>query len=228
MGLTYCIPTYNNFALCAKAIDAAMKSTLVPDQVLVKDDSGTAASLPFLGPLMEQYPLSVYVDKNRNGVAGSWNILMAEVGMRLGDYIIISNDDIEIHPHSFQALVDAANATPDQIFFAGASTSGNAFSLFLLRYDAWLNSIGPFDTQFWPAYFEDNDYARRMKLAGYEIVVVDNATYDHVGSATLHNYTPMEQGQHHLQFRDNQVYYVRKWGGMPTQEIYTKPFNIEG
>lgn len=219
--LTLCIPTYKSFDLCAKSIHAAMHGDMKPDRILVKDDSGTHASLSTLIELPKAYPLEIIISDKRDGVAGSWNILMGEAGE---DFVIISNDDVEVHPHTLRALVTAAENQKNEVFFAGSGNSGNAFSLFLYRYHMWKKI--PFDDYYWPAYFEDNDTKEMLDRAGYGIVTVDAATYDHVGSSTIARYTAAEMVEHHKQFQKNRAYFQHKWGGLPGESgLYKEPFN---
>jgi GT2 family glycosyltransferase len=85
------------------------------------------------------------------------------------------------------------------------------------------DTIGLFDGNFWPIYFEDVDWCRRAELAGLPELCVPDTCIVHAGSKTLYTHTNMET--HHRQFAANQAYYVRKWGGMPGEETFTIPFN---
>lgn len=59
-----------------------------------------------------------------------------------------------------------------------------AAAAFLVRRTVF-DEIGPLDERFWPAWFEDVDYCRRMAEAGKEIWVVPAAQARHVGGASL-------------------------------------------
>lgn len=220
--INYCIPTLKCFDLCAKSIDAVMRGSLMPHAISVIDNSGAGdaeAHLYHCG-IFNRYSNVRVIHPDRNlGVAGSWNRFMQD-----GDeFTIIANDDIEVHLHTIWELVHTAqSAPPNQVFFAGSGYSGNAFSLFLLLQRGY-EIVGPFDERFYPAYFEDNDYYRRMKMHGFDITTVQAATYDHVGSSTLRAYTPVEQEEHHKAFRKNQMYYQWKWGGIVGEETRTEP-----
>jgi len=198
-----------------------MQSDLKPDRIIVKDDSGTGASFPYLQPLQSEYPLIILDTTVRDGVARSWNILMEAAG---SDYTIISNDDVEVHSNTFRAIIDAAESQKNNVFFAGSGHSGNAFSLFLVRYAFW--SEHRFDEYYWPAYFEDNDYAETMARLGHKIITVNTAAYAHVGSSTIARYSGPEMVEHHKQFQKNRAYFAHKWGGLPGEPgLYEIPFN---
>lgn len=220
----YCIPTYRSFDHCINAVLAAMQSSLLPDKYIIIDNSGDGSGTRHLQLLVEQYNnITIWPQTHNLGVAVSFNVFMQE----LQDHIIIANDDVFVHKDTVKTLIEAAENNPRDIFFAGSGHSGNAFSLFLLKKKGFCE-IGPFDKKFYPGYYEDNDYAYRMRLRGYSIVTVDAATYDHIGSSTIKTYDTQMMRQHHYDFTKNAQYYRSKWGGMPGEEKYTEEFGFNG
>jgi len=216
-----CLPTLNRFDLAIKAAISAATSIVKPDEVIVIDNSSNADGVQAFIPTMLQYPnIHVLPQFTNLGCGRAWNSCLDQYD----DYIILINDDIELHPQSVGKLVDAAISDSTNFFFCGSHHSGNAFSCFLLK--KWgYNLVGPFDRAFYPAYFEDNDYHWRMKLLGYDIVEVRDATYDHVGSGTVKAMNPEDREKHNKRFNDLARYYNMKWGGLPGYEVYEKPFN---
>jgi len=81
--------------------------------------------------------------------------------------------------------------------------------------------LGYIDVNFYPAYFEDNDYVRRMATLHMPNVTI-NSKYFHFWSRTLHQETGGSNGKF---FNFNQQYYIAKWGGIPNHEKYILPFN---
>lgn len=59
-----------------------------------------------------------------------------------------------------------------------------AAACWLLRKVAW-SSIGGFDEGFWPAWFEDVDFCRRLREKGWEMVFVPGIRIVHEGGASL-------------------------------------------
>lgn len=59
-----------------------------------------------------------------------------------------------------------------------------AAAAFVVRRDVF-ERIGPLDEQFWPAWFEDVDYCRRLAAAGEQVWIVPSARVRHVGGASL-------------------------------------------
>lgn len=99
------------------------------------------------------------------------------------------------------------------------------FSAFAVNRFCW-ETVGEFDEAFAPAYFEDNDYHYRMKLAGVEAVVYPPALFYHYGSRTQNEAN--ESGLPIMpppMFENNRATYVRKWGGVPNEEKWKYPFD---
>ncbi len=71
-----------------------------------------------------------------------------------------------------------------------------------------LDEIGPLDEQFFPAWFEDVDYCRRLAAAGKEIWVVPAAQAKHFGGASL-EHVPF--GRFIDLWYRNMWRYARKW-----------------
>ena len=88
--------------------------------------------------------------------------------------------------------------------------------------------IGFFDDwTLFPIYFDDNDYQRRVELAGAKfipyqggIVHGDNGK----GSLTIRSDERMLLGNYRT-FPMNRQRYIEKWGGLPAQETFTTPWN---
>jgi len=83
------------------------------------------------------------------------------------------------------------------------------------------DKIGYIDVNFYPAYFEDNDYARRGANAEILSCTVLNSVYFHFWSRTIHQ----GKGSSDKQFKRNSDFYKLKWGGSFGSETYSLPFN---
>ena len=92
----------------------------------------------------------------------------------------------------------------------------------IIRNKNSFDKVGYFDVNFYPAYFEDNDYARRCDLLGIKYGTVDSAIFYHFWSRTI--YEGGIQALNKRKFDFNRRYYMEKWGGTPTHETYEKPF----
>lgn len=186
-----------------------------------------------------------------------WNKALQFAWEAGADRAFVVNNDVRLHQDTFSVLsevMDTAHAwfvtavsvregqfdptidlraglgvaTParkDGMKPEGYSYGGPDFSCFLIHRQChrWFQ----FDEGFMPAYHEDNDYHRRLQLAGfgYKIFGV-NVPFLHYGSATLNN-NPRLRETWPAKFAACQTYYLRKWGGMPGSEVYQMPFQHE-
>lgn len=111
---------------------------------------------------------------------------------------------------------------PPIITATPASKGGPDFSCFLITHQChrWFQ----FDEGFIPAYHEDNDYHRRLSLAGLgDKIFSVPIPYLHYGSGTL-KANPTLEAEWGPKFDACRDYYLQKWGGMPHQETYQRPF----
>jgi GT2 family glycosyltransferase len=84
------------------------------------------------------------------------------------------------------------------------------------------DKVGYIDTNFYPAYFSDNDYCRRSANLGVSSCTLTNAIYFHFWSRTIHQESG---GSNHEFFRANASFYITKWGGPFGEERFSVPFN---
>jgi len=211
--IVVCIPTLNQYHLTNLLIDSVERGTLPADKYVVVDNGGSYEGHP--SPKVE------VVRPGKNiGCAPSWNIFMQNYqGIK-----IICNDDLEFHPDTLEKMVASYREHPEAGIIVPDHGAGNAFSCFIVCSKCW-ETVGPFDEAFSPAYFEDNDYAYRLKMAGFPVQLVTDCAYIHHGSQTIKAFTADQMAGHHERFNRNREYYIRKWGGMPERETFTIPFN---
>lgn len=175
----------------------------------------------------------VLVDHRRNrGLSKSWNdgllISRAEeyaTTIIFGDDCVFSHGDIKL-------IVETAVANPQTHMVvcggynkaAKSTVPNHAYSCFAIT-PAAIEKIGAFDQNFFPAYYEDNDYDRRAKLLEFTRVELPQTGVIHEGSGSLFKAGPELARQHSITFPACGAYYIRKWGGGPAIEKYEYPFN---
>jgi GT2 family glycosyltransferase len=74
---------------------------------------------------------------------------------------------------------------------------------------AVFEQIGPLDERFGQGLFEDVDYARRIKQAGYRVICAEDAFVHHHGRASFSKLPPVE---YDALFERNRRLYEEKWG----------------
>lgn len=188
------------------------------------------------------------VQFNENkGAQFVWNLGINEGFRQKFDYTLTLNNDVLLHKASINKLVERFEKggvgmvtcmnmrgqvkKPEDIYLLKTEdyektdeSESPDFSAFMSDKKAW-ETVGEFDTGFYPAYFEDNDYHYRMKLLGIKAINFPQALYYHYGSRTLNEVLEKRPGVPSLLFIKNQQYYTLKWGGLPGQEKYKHPFN---
>lgn len=147
------------------------------------------------------------------GVSASWNLILKSTPR--APWWMFTNSDLEFAPGDLDRLAHHMETT------GGLALLGT-FSVFGIDAPT-LETVGFFDENFAPAYFEDNDYDYRCQLAGVPMVGLP-AGLRHDISSTLRS-SPTYTAQNSGTFPANREYYQAKWGGMPTHEEFVTPFN---
>jgi GT2 family glycosyltransferase len=212
--LNYCIgiPTINRFDLLQESLlDIKAKQ---PNVEVIIVDNGNQNIEPFLKTHGILYHL-IENDFNE-GVSGSWNQL-ANYAFYLLKYncIWIVNDDIVLGKEQNDMMKFAESVIFENRFVAQDGT----WCSFMLPERIFME-VGEFDEEIYPAYFEDNDFAYRLKLAGkphQHDKALNPVVYRN--SMTLKKDYSFNQN-----FEVNRAYYKRKWGGEPEQETFSTPF----
>lgn len=221
MQVSLCIPTLNRYDLMESLIRSAQEGSVKPDHIYIIDNGGKWAKVRYTETTDPcGIRMHIYRPDANLGVAASWNWFLKYVP----EMRIISNDDIVFEANTVKAFVDRVDDTgawcPESII------GGNAYSCFVLP-DKIVSEVGYFDEQISPgwAYLEDNDYQRRMVLAGYTIRPVSGCRVLHAGSSTIKVLGVKEKEEHNTRFRAAEAKYREKWGGAPGRETFTKPYN---
>lgn len=130
------------------------------------------------------------------------------------------HNDAEAHVGSALALVSYARRM---------NLESRRWGVLFTNYDALsatnvrvIEELGLWDDYF-RSYYGDNDFYRRVELAGFERINTD-IPVDHVGSQTI-NSDEQWKFMNSMTFPIYGAYYERKWGGSPGRETFTQPFN---
>lgn len=110
------------------------------------------------------------------GYGGAWNFIIKSTPY--APYWVLVNDDAWFEPGALQII--AENANPALLNFVEISPRWSC----VVFGEGAVEKVGLFDENFYPIYFEDNDYERRYLNAGLEINYID-AMVHHNNSSTL-------------------------------------------
>lgn len=183
--------------------------------------------------LKGKYPTDIkYIDNFENCLAGAWNIGLREL-FKENDYVCVANLDL-MAPSALmlQKLVGLLQNNPEYGVIAPTPrgfgepmhqrtddklvdvTHGDgSFSCFIISKKAF-EDVGEFDTNFKPAYFEDNDYLERLWAKGYKPKRSPSITYTHLGQGTV-KYGQQVRTAYPAFMHKNFEYYKSKWGKVP-------------
>ncbi len=140
------------------------------------------------------------------------------------------NADIAFRPGALAAIDEAMSGADEPRFVVTASA--NPFACGALNRQL-VGLVGLFDEwTYYPAYYEDNDFAYRMKLLGLEQTVLPvtvmhgEADGPENASATIRS-DPRYREANGRSFMENQRRYIEKWGGLPRHEVFTRPWDSD-
>jgi GT2 family glycosyltransferase len=189
---------------------------------------------------------TVLIDNDKNNLSRAWNKGIRCAWERGADYIIICNLDIIFRADTIDNLVSAAQERPEALIWSALNCESLEgltakpttdkvaltanFSCFMID-KRFTTLIGDFDERFEPAYFEDADIIRRVMLAEQPFLLIKSSVVSHFRSSTInslaldHNFTELDTINDFI--KTNEARYIHKWGGIPGQETFTTPREIQ-
>jgi GT2 family glycosyltransferase len=220
-------------SILSETLCSICDSSVQPERVFIIDNGDAErADLVGLrhiqGNVRQAVPVQVIRPMRNTGFAGACNLLR-----RLGQphRTICVNADCSIPTDAFEKML----AIPPP-----AAVLGFAFGCFFIDDEIW-KKVGEFDEEFYPAYFEDTDYRRRMKLADVETIEwpVEEASRLSFGRAMYstgfaHGWRHETKGYQmwtddklawfYSRLNANRQRYIDKWGGEVGHETHMQPF----
>lgn len=160
--------------------------------------------------------------EHNRGVAGSWNLGVDRMFKQRADWLVVLSAGIRFDPDiGGRDFLDQMEQAPSG--WAGVEAGhGMGWHLIAFRRRVF-RMIGRFDENFFPAYWEDNDFARRMILATSN----EGPLWTKVPcNVSLQGFSHgVDLGGADTKPHLMAAYYQAKWGSMPGGEFYTTPFN---
>lgn len=115
---------------------------------------------------------------------------------------------IDIHYADMTEMARAARRYTDAHLHQRLPINVTAFFCVMIRRTV-LDAIGLLDERFGQGYFEDDDYCRRARDAGFEVAVAEDVFVHHHLSASFNE---VPSAQRKALFDRNQAIYEEKWG----------------
>jgi GT2 family glycosyltransferase len=213
--------------------------------LIIINNGSTDGTIGYLSSLCSRMKVNIINSPYNLGVAKAWNLgINRAIEYFNSEYFFIPNNDIIIRPETIPILIETLDA-PDVLLSTAYNINDGKilpisiktlltpkdkvlnenpdFSCFMIKKET-IEKVGFFDEKFYPAYFEDNDYHYRINLIGSKAVKNLQNIYFHFGSMTVKNdeYT---RALSNAAYRQNEAYFIKKWGGKPGQETFKIPFN---
>jgi GT2 family glycosyltransferase len=185
------VPTYTRHDLLVRMLDTVDTNV---GHLIVIDNSGSGVELPD-GPWEKMTVLPMPANL---GVAASWN-LAVKMAHRL-PWVMLCSDDVMWPADVPQRFGELSGE--DRLVVSETWPHWCAFTIGM----GVVAKVGLFDEGYYPAYFEDTDYERRMERAGVERTV--GPAVLHENASTLNtpqrNFGVRRPGSH----RQNQALYT--------------------
>lgn len=219
------VPTVNNLNYLHQTLDSIQGKSEC--KTLIVDNGSTDGTHDWLKNEDKPHQVDDYIINGSNvGVAKAWNQIL-NWGLSHADCeaIFILNNDIVLHPKSFDNMVSGFDKydSVSGVNIGNKTQQLKSWSFPTPRYNPAMNfscfavkpvvvkRIGFFDEGFKLAYFEDNDYHHRMNLDGVSNACDVHAPFIHYGSRSI-----KEGGvKHEPHFTNNRNYFRQKWGFSP-------------
>lgn len=200
------IPTINRADLLQEALEV-YKETWYGRHVYIVDNGHQTINLTASNQRVMTMPQNL-------GVSGSWNLLCKTLFAKGYTHVALLNDDI-IWRKTADEIEEHIDANPND-FYVGLGT----WCLFVIPLTTF-EKAGKFDEQFFPAYFEDNDYCYRMRLQGLKR---ENSPFFNP-EVFRNSQTIVRDPSLNQNFDKNRNLFIEKWGGAPSLETFKTPYN---
>ncbi len=223
------IPCHNNSGLLLEALKS-IKAQDVGNIRILAVNNGSKDNTAFVLNTLSNNDIVVSYSPQL-GVAGAWNYGLSYLFGLNATRVLVVNQDIVLRPDTYRIL-DGQNLP-----FVSSVSVGNSrglhqearssyskrphpdFSCYLIRRDCY-ERVGRFDENFYPAWFEDNDYHIRAARAGIELVCVDLPFY-HYAAATMKLASDYDQSHYYGPgFLKSKERFQAKWGCLPGTKQY--------
>lgn len=187
------IPVLNRYDLLQRMLDTVdMKIS----QLVIIDNGNSMTDMRFPSGAQNVHVIPIPANL---GVAGSWNLGVKSLPHH--DRWFFASNDIMLAPGD---LANLANANNDEVTLTATEPHWQLFAVG----EEVIRKVGLFDEGFHPAYFEDNDYERRVQHFGFGIRKIDLGV-QHDNSSTIRS-SAQFSSRNNQTFVDNRDHFQGK------------------
>ncbi|HSN15791.1 MAG TPA: glycosyltransferase family 2 protein [Anaeromyxobacteraceae bacterium] len=226
-GVSIVMPVFNQLAYTKLCLESLTRHPEGIGEIVVIDNGSSDGS----GDWLQGAPgIRLIRNAENRGCAGGWN---QGVAAARGEWIVVLNNDVLVTAGWIQGMLDAARelaldvVTPairegeadyDLDGWARAVTAklgrfcrlGAADGICFMVRRRVFETVGTFDEHFRIGQFEDSDFFRRARLAGFRLGVTGRAFLHHFGSVTQKAVRKAPSGGS-AYMAENRAYYRKKW-----------------
>ena len=214
--------SWNNTELLKKCVESLFKYTDVPCHLIIVDNASNPETQTYLKTLKSTPWVRITVDFNpvNEGFSKGMNRGMKQ---SQAPYVCLLNNDTEVSPHWLSRILNILDSNPqigvlnpNSNIFGSPNTSQEipflemglciGFCMFIRR--EVIQKIGYLDSETYDRFFfEDSDYCKRAKKAGYLCALALNSYVHHAEHQSVNRLGTKEEI-----FRKNQLIFYQKWG----------------
>lgn len=226
MNVSIVIPLYNQLDYTKICLDS-LYPTINPDTEVVVIDNGSSDRTSEY--LTQCHRFSVIINPVNLGCAAAWN---QGVKATSSDWVVILNNDVILSPGWLEGLISFAEegnldivspairegdynyaiityADSYVLRMSSVSRMGVADGICFMVRRGVFETIGYFDEKFRVGQFEDSDFFRRAKRAGFRLGTTGRSFIHHFGSITQNSIRKTKTvGPYEA---ENRAYYRQKW-----------------
>lgn len=208
---------YEKFRMCVSRCPDKSKLIII--------NNWTHPGVEFICKDLEKQGAEVQRYPKNLGCGPSMNIGLRKILSENLDYVIILSPSA-LFTNSIQDFVDIIEKqekTEKNYYYMTVSTYKTDLHAFAVM-KRCVEEVGLYDENFYPVYYEDTDYGRRMGLIGaVKTLCYPARTSQDLGGGVKHDKALFDLYWSNVNHIHD--YYVRKWGGEHTQETFKTPFN---
>jgi len=161
------VPTLSRHDLLCRMLDTVDGGV---ERLVVLDNSGRGVDIPD-GPWDQA---DVFAMPANLGVAASWNLAI-KMGHK-HDWVMICSDDVTWPADAMEQL--AGKSAENRLVVSSTWPHWCAFTIGM----EVVHKVGLFDEGYYPAYYEDTEYERRLKQANIELTIGPAVKHDNAST----------------------------------------------
>lgn len=225
LDVSIVIPVFNQLAYTKRCLDSLRQYTQAVE-IIVVDNASTDETAAYLATLDG---ITIISNKENRGCSGAWNQGVQAAGCQ---WIAILNNDIVATRHWLEYLLEYAVENEYDVIspgiregelsydlekyaqgfiksMSGVVRRGVAAGECFIVHRPVFDRIGLFDENFKIGQYEDTDFFRRVRLAGFRMGITGCSFVHHFGSVTRKSLKKVKTVRPYA--IENRAYYHKKW-----------------